>query len=46
MRAGLERYATDTLATADEDWKKTNYPVLAENALRMLVATSPDYLTS
>ena len=30
----------------DEDWKKTTYPVLAENALRMLVATSPDYLTS
>ena len=29
-----------------EHWKKTVYPVLALNALRMLVATSPDYLTS
>ena len=33
-------------ATADASWKKTRYPVLALNALRMLVATSPDYLTS
>lgn len=46
VRAGLERYAADTLATADEPWKKKTYPVLAVNALRMLVATSPDYLTS
>jgi hypothetical protein len=46
VRAGLQRYAADTLAAADEDWKKDAYPLLAENALRMLVATSPDYLTS
>ena len=46
VRAGLERYAADTLATADENWKRETYPVLALNALRMLVATSPDYLTS
>jgi uncharacterized protein (DUF1800 family) len=46
VRAGLERYATDALATADAAWKRTTYPVLALNALRMLVATSPDYLTS
>ena len=46
VRAGLERYAADTLATADEPWKQASYPVLALNALRMLVATSPDYLTS
>jgi uncharacterized protein (DUF1800 family) len=46
VRAGLERYAADTLATADESWKRKTYPVLALNALRMLVATSPDYLTS
>ena len=46
VRGGLERYAADTLATADEPWKQTSYPVLALNALRMLVATSPDYLTS
>jgi uncharacterized protein (DUF1800 family) len=46
VRAGLERYAADTLATADQPWKQASYPVLAENALRMLVATSPDYLTA
>ena len=46
VRAGLERYAADTLATADASWKKDTYPVLTLNALRMLVATSPDYLTS
>ena len=45
-RAGLERYAADTLAAADKQWKREQYPVLAVNALRMLVATSPDYLTS
>src|SRR4051812_23469258 len=38
VRAGLERYAADTLAAADEDWKRAQYPVLALNALRMLVA--------
>ena len=46
MRAGLEKYAADTLATATEKWEKTVTPVLALNALRMLVAMSPDYLTS
>jgi uncharacterized protein (DUF1800 family) len=46
VRSGLERYAADTVAAATERWQKTTYPVLALNALRMLVATSPDYLTS
>ena len=46
VRSGLEKYAADTLATATEKWEKTVTPVLALNALRMLVATSPDYLTS
>jgi uncharacterized protein (DUF1800 family) len=46
VRAGLERYARSVLATADEDWKKESWPALTENALRMLAATSPDYLTS
>jgi uncharacterized protein (DUF1800 family) len=45
-RAALERYARSAMATADEPWKHESYPVLAENALRMLVAVSPDYLTS
>ena len=29
-----------------ERWQRESYPVLTENALRMLVAVSPDYLTS
>jgi hypothetical protein len=45
-RAALERYARSAMATADEQWKRESYPVLTENALRMLVAVSPDYLTS
>jgi hypothetical protein len=28
------------------DWKKQQYPVLLENALRLLVAVSPDVQTS
>ena len=46
VRAGLEGYAANTLAAATQRWERTVYPVLALNALRMLVATSPDYLTS
>jgi uncharacterized protein (DUF1800 family) len=46
VRGALERYAADVMATATKNWMKTQYPVLALNALRMLVATSPDYLTS
>ena len=34
------------MATANEPWKRDSYPVLIENALRMLIAVSPDYLTS
>jgi uncharacterized protein (DUF1800 family) len=44
--AALERYARAAMATADEPWKRESYPALTENALRMLVAVSPDYLTS
>lgn len=46
VRNGLERYAAETLATADKPWKEATWPVLTVNTLRMLVATSPDYLTS
>jgi uncharacterized protein (DUF1800 family) len=46
VHAGLRDYATRALATADERWKRETYPVLIENALRMLIVTSPDYLTS
>jgi uncharacterized protein (DUF1800 family) len=45
-RAALERYARSAMATVDEPWKRESYPALTENALRMLVAVSPDYLTS
>jgi len=45
-RQALERYAVTAMRTADEDWKRETYPRLTENAMRMLVAVSPDYLTS
>ena len=34
------------MRTANEEWERETYPRLTENALRMLVAVSPDYLTS
>jgi hypothetical protein len=46
VRGALQDYATRALATADQRWKRETYPVLIENALRMLIPTSPDYLTS
>jgi uncharacterized protein (DUF1800 family) len=46
VRSGLERYAHGVLATAGETWQRETWPALTLNALRMLVATSPDYLTS
>jgi uncharacterized protein (DUF1800 family) len=33
-------------AAADEDWKQDSYAILRQNALRMLIATSPDLQTS
>ncbi len=33
-------------ATADQSWKQTQYPALTENALRQLIAASPDLQTS
>jgi hypothetical protein len=45
-RSALERYAAGAMAAATERWQRASYPVLTENALRMLVAVSPDYLTS
>jgi uncharacterized protein (DUF1800 family) len=44
-RASLERFAADAGALADKKWKVGSYPVLRQNALRMLVATSPDLQT-
>jgi hypothetical protein len=45
-RTALERYARTSMASANESWERESYPVLIENALRMLIAVSPDYLTS
>jgi uncharacterized protein (DUF1800 family) len=45
-REALERYAASAMAAADQEWEREAYPVLTENALRMLIAVSPDFLTS
>ena len=42
----LHRFAKRSLADARADWQKNQYPVLVENGLRLLIAVSPDYLTS
>ena len=44
-RTALLGFAKSALADADQSWKKAQYPVLVLNALRMLVAVSPDYQT-
>ena len=45
-RRSLTNFAKAALGTARSTWKQQQYPVLTENALRMLVAVSPDYLTA
>jgi uncharacterized protein (DUF1800 family) len=45
-RKALEAFAAAALADADSQWKRNDYPPLIVNALRMLVAVSPDYQTS
>jgi uncharacterized protein (DUF1800 family) len=45
-REALEQYARAAMASAHADWERDEYPRLTANALRMLVAVSPDYLTS
>jgi uncharacterized protein (DUF1800 family) len=45
-RAGLERYAAGALAAAHAGWEREQFPVLVVNALRMLIAVTPDELTS
>ena len=44
--AALMRFAKRSLADADAEWKKRQYPPLIENALRQLLATAPDLQTS
>jgi Protein of unknown function (DUF1800) len=45
-RSGLITFAKRVETAADQSWKQKTFPVLRQNALRMLVATSPDLQTS
>ncbi|HEY6961455.1 MAG TPA: DUF1800 domain-containing protein [Gaiellaceae bacterium] len=46
-KSALLRFAHDALGDAGrERWKQVQYPVLVENALRQLIAMSPDLQTS
>jgi uncharacterized protein (DUF1800 family) len=42
----LHSFAARALADADHQWKKKQYPPLVENALRQLIAISPDLQTA
>jgi uncharacterized protein (DUF1800 family) len=44
-RAALVGFATRAMSDADQRWKKTSYRFLTANALRQLVAVSPDLQT-
>jgi uncharacterized protein (DUF1800 family) len=44
-KRALRAFAVRALADADRNWKKTQYPPLVENALRHLIAVSPDLQT-
>jgi uncharacterized protein (DUF1800 family) len=45
-RGALTQFAQDALASADASWKRRQWPPLIENALRQLVAVSPDFQTA
>ena len=45
-RAALVDFAERALGDANERWKRRAYPALVENALRLLVAASPDLQTA
>jgi uncharacterized protein (DUF1800 family) len=46
-RAALLRFAQQALADAGkESWKRRQYPVMTQNALRQLIAVSPDLQTA
>lgn len=44
-RDALLRFANEAEALTDQRWKRRSYPILRQNALRILVATSPDLQT-
>jgi uncharacterized protein (DUF1800 family) len=45
-RRSLHAFTKSALGTAKASWKQKQYPVLTENALRHLIAASPDLQTS
>ena len=45
-RRALKSFAAHAIGDADRSWKKQQYPPLIENALRHLIAISPDMQTS
>jgi uncharacterized protein (DUF1800 family) len=45
-RGALLSFARTALGDANQSWKRRSYPFLVANALRQLVAVSPDYQTS
>jgi uncharacterized protein (DUF1800 family) len=45
-RAALERFARRALATGTADWQRAQWPPMVLNAVRQLLAVSPDYLTA
>jgi uncharacterized protein (DUF1800 family) len=45
-KRALKTFAARAVADADRKWKKEQYPPLIENALRHLIAVSPDQQTS
>ena len=44
-RTALQRFANQADALADQRWERPGYPIMRQNALRILVATSPDMQT-
>jgi uncharacterized protein (DUF1800 family) len=44
-RRMLDKYAQRCIDGADREWKKKYFPLWCQNALRMMIATSPDLQT-
>jgi len=45
-RARLDAFSQNVAAAVDKPWKRKGYYASRQNALRLLVATSPDLQTS
>ena len=45
-QASCSGFAARVEAAADADWQQEPYRALRQNALRMLIASSPDFQTS